>query len=123
MIGQFIFSQIESLIPLLLFPRVLPYPAASVDGRFGCRSIVINSHHVARSIAHVSRRIAFGRGGNYFSNSVAHGIVSEIDGGVGLGYASHFAARSPCDAQVLVVVFYQVAYGAVFVSASRGFMF
>src|SRR6218665_2525602 len=123
MIGQFILSQIESLITLLLFPHVLPYPAASVDGRFGCRSIVINSHHVARSIAHVSRRIAFGRGGNNLRYSVARGVVSEIDGRVGLGYASYFSARSPCDAQVLVVVFYQVAYGVVLVSASRGFMF
>src|SRR6218665_445293 len=123
MIRQFIFAQIKCLIPLLLFPHVLPYPAASVDGYFGGRSIVINSHHIARSIAHVSRRIAFGRGGNNLRYSVARGVVSEINSRVGLGYASYFAARRPCDAQVLVVVFYQVAYGVVFVSASRGFMF
>src|SRR6218665_2401217 len=98
MISQLIFSKIESLITLLLFPHILPYSAASVDGRFGGRSIVINSHHIAPT-------------------------VSEINSRVGLGYASYFAARSPCDAQVLVVVFYQVAYGVVFVSASRGFMF
>src|SRR6218665_2592251 len=122
MIAQFILSQIESLIPFLFFPRVLPYPAASVNGRFACRSIVINSHHVARSIAHVSRRIAFGRGGNNLRYSVARGVVSEINSRVGLGYASYFAARSPCDAQVFVVVFHQVAYGIVFVSASRGFV-
>src|SRR6218665_3066141 len=122
MIAQFILSQIESLIPFLFFPRVFPYPAASVDGRFACRSIVINSHHIARSVSDISSRIAFGRGGNNLRYSVAHGVVSEIDGGVGLGYASYFAARSPCNAQVFVVVFYQIAYGVVFVSASRGFM-
>src|SRR6218665_3397386 len=123
MIAQLILSQIENLIPLFFFPHVLPYPVASVDGRFGCRSIVINSHHVARSIAHVSRRIAFGRGGNNLRYSVARGVVSEINSRVGLGYASYFSVRRPCDAQVLVVVFYQVSYGVVLVSASRGFMF
>src|SRR6218665_1314032 len=123
MIAQLILSQIESLIPLLFFPHVLPYPAASVNGRFGCRSIFINSHHIARSISDISRRIAFLIRGNYFSNSVSCGVVSEIDGGIRLGYASYFAARSPCNAQVFVVVFYQVAYGVVLVSASRGFMF
>src|SRR6218665_3003498 len=122
MIAQLILSKIESLIPLLFFPRVLPYPAASVNGRFGRRSIVINSHHIARSIAHVSRRVIFGRSGNNLRYSVAHGVVSEIDGGVGLNHGAHFAARSPCNAQVFVVVFYQVAYGVVFVSPSRGFM-
>src|SRR6218665_3942614 len=122
MIGQFILSKIESLIPLLLFPHVFPYPAASVDGYFACRSIVINSHHIARSIAHVSRRVAFGRSGNNLRYSVARGVVSEINSRVGLGHASYFSARSPCDAQVFVVVFYQVSYGVVFVSASRSFM-
>src|SRR6218665_2493486 len=122
MIAQLILSQIESLIPLLLFPHVLPYPAASVNGYFACRSIVIDSHHVARSVSDISRRIAFRIRGNYFSNPIAHGVVSEIDGGVGLNHGAHFAARSPCDAQVFVVVFYQVAYGVVFVSASRSFM-
>src|SRR6218665_2913872 len=123
MIGQFILSQIESLIPLLLFPHVLPYPAASVDGRLGCRSIVINSHHVARSIAHVSRPIAFGRGGNNLRYSVARGVVSEIDGGVGLNHGAHFAARRPCYGQSFAVVFHQVAYGVVLVSASSSLMF
>src|SRR6218665_3756776 len=106
MIAQLILSQIESLITLLFFPRVFPYPAASVDGRFGCRSIVINSHHVARSISDISRRIAFGRCGNNLRYSVARGVVSEIDGGIGLNHGAHFSARTPWDAQVLVVVFY-----------------
>src|SRR6218665_3715979 len=78
MISQFILSQIESLIPLLFFPCVLPYPAASVDGRFGGRSIVINSHHIARSIAHVSGSVIFGRGGNNLCYSVAHGIEHRL---------------------------------------------
>src|SRR6218665_997441 len=123
MISQFILSQIKCLVALLFSPCVLPYPAASVNRRFGCRSIVINSHHVAGSISGISRRITFGRGGNNLRYSVAHGVVSEIDGGIGLGYASYFSARRPCDAQVFVVVFYQVSYGVVFVSPSRGFMF
>src|SRR6218665_107345 len=123
MISQLILSQIESLIPLLLFPHVLSYPAASINRDFGCRSIAINGHHVSARISDISRRIAFGRSGNNLRYSVSCVVVSEIDGGVGLGYASYFSARSPCDAQILVVVFYQVAYGVVLVSPSRGFMF
>src|SRR6218665_3379275 len=122
MIRQFIFAQIKCLVTLLLFPHILPYSRTSVNGRFACRSIVIDSHHVSAGISGISRRIAFGRRGNYFSNPVAHGVVSEINSRVGLGYASYFSARSPCDAQVLVVVFYQVAYGIVLVSPSSSLM-
>src|SRR6218665_1934512 len=122
MIAQLILSQIESLIPLLFSPHVLPYPAASVDGRFGCRSIVINSHHVSAGISGISRRIAFGRRGNYFSNPIAHGVVSEINSRVRLGYASYFAFWSPCYGQSFAVVFYQVAYGVVLVSPSSSLM-
>src|SRR6218665_970096 len=123
MIAQLILSQIESLIPLLSSPHVLPYPAASVNRRFGCRSIVIDSHHVSAGISGISRRIAFGRRGDYFSNPITHGVVSEINSRVGLGYASYFAFWSPCYGQSFAVVFYQVAYGIVLVSASRSFMF
>src|SRR6218665_3037630 len=122
MISQFILSQIKCLVALLFSPCVLPYPAASVNRRFGCRSIVINSHHVAGSISGISSRITFGRGGNNLRYSLAHGVVSEIDGGGGLNHGAHFAARRPCNAQVFVVVLHQVAYGVVFVSPSRGFM-
>src|SRR6218665_258771 len=123
MISQFILSQIKCLVALLFSPHVLPYPAASVNRRFGCRSIVINSHHVARSISGISSRITFGRGGNNLRYSVARGVISEIDGRVGLGYASYFAFWSPCYGQSFVIVFYQIAYGVVFVSASSSLMF
>src|SRR6218665_680482 len=123
MIAQFILAQIESLIPLLLFPHVLPYPAASVNRRFGGRSIAINGHHVSARISDISSRIAFGRRGDYFSNPITHGVVSEINSRVRLGYASYFAFWSPCYGQSFVVVFYQIAYGVVFVSPSGSLMF
>src|SRR6218665_2176709 len=102
MISQFILSQIESLIPLLLFPHVLPYPAASVNGRFGCCSVFINSHHIARGISDVSRRIAFGRSGNNLRYSVAHGVVSEINTRLGPKHGAHFAFWSPCYGQSFI---------------------
>src|SRR6218665_2702116 len=122
MISQFILSQIESLIPLLLFPHVLSYPAASINRDFGCRSIAINGHHVSARISDISSRIVFRSRGNYFSNPVAHGVVSEIDGGIGLNHRAHFSDWSSCYGQSFVIVFYQVSYGVVFVSASRSFM-